>query len=78
MDGQPYHMRPWDEVLGPYLEVEEHDGYCLALIGEIPVILPKDMAARLTEAKGQRIGILRTDCDYRFRLIQEGTKDAGL
>ena len=78
MEGQPYHMRPWDEVLGLALGVEEKDGHCLALVGKIPVILPKDMAARLTEAKGQRIGILRTDCDYRFRLIQEGTKDAGL
>ncbi len=64
-----YHMRPWDEVLGPALEVEEHDGYCLALIGKIPVYLPQDLASRLREAKGQRIGILRTDNDYRFRVI---------
>lgn len=69
MDGQPYHMRPWDEVLGPYLEVEEHDGYCLALIGEIPVILPKEMVTELKEAQGQRIGILRTEQDYRMRII---------
>ena len=76
MEGQPYHMRPWDEVLGPALGVDEYDGHCLALIGKIPVILPQEMAAKLAEAKGQRIGILRTDCDYRFRLIQEGIKDA--
>ncbi len=71
MDGQPYHMRPWDEVLGTDLEVEEHDGYCLALIGKILVCLPLEMAARLREAKGQRVGILRTDKDgdYRFRVI---------
>ncbi len=69
MEGQPYHMRPWDEVLGPALGVEEHDDYCLALIGKIPVILPQEMAARLTEAKGQKIGILRTDTDFRMRLI---------
>lgn len=70
MDRQPYHMRPWDEVLGPAHEVEEHDDHCLALIGKIPVILPQELAARLTEAKGQRVGVLRTDIDYRFRLIQ--------
>ena len=69
MDGQPYHMRPWDEVLGPALEVEEHDGYCLALIGRILVCLPLEMAAGLREAKGKRIGVLRTDNDYRFRVI---------
>jgi hypothetical protein len=76
MDGQPYHMRPWDEVLGPYLEVEEHDGYCLALIGRILVCLPQEMAVRIREAKGQRVGILRTDNDYRFRVITAAMPDA--
>lgn len=69
MDGQPYHMRPWEEVLGPIHKIEEDDGHCLALIGKIPVILPQEMAARLIEAKGQRVGVLRTDSDYRFRVI---------
>jgi hypothetical protein len=72
MRGQPYHMRPWDEILGPALEVEEHDSHCLALIGKIPVVLPLEMASRLGEAKGQRVGILRTDNDYRFRVIDGG------
>jgi hypothetical protein len=75
MDGQPYHIRPWDEVLGPALGVEEHDGHCLALIGKIPVILPQEMTAKLAEAKGQRIGVLRTDCDYRFRVIAASKPD---
>lgn len=71
MDGQPHHMRPWDEVLGPVNSVEEEDGHCLALIGKIPVILPQDMATKLAEAKGQRVGVLRTDCDYRFRVCDQ-------
>jgi hypothetical protein len=70
MEGQPYHMRPWDEVLGPALGVEEYDGHCLALIGKIPVILPQEMATRLVEAKGQRVGVLRTDFDYRLRVLE--------
>lgn len=70
MEGHPYHMRPWDEVLGPALGVEEYDGHCLALIGKIPVILPQEMATRLGEAKGQRVGILRTDNDYRMRILE--------
>jgi len=70
MEAQPYHMRPWDEVLGQALGVEEHDGHCLALIGKIPVILPPEMAVRLTEAKGQRVGVLRTDFDYRLRVLE--------
>jgi len=76
LDGQPYHMWPWDEVLGPDLEVEDHDGYCLALIGKILVCLPQEMAARLREAKGQRVGILRTDNGYRFRVITAAMQDA--
>jgi hypothetical protein len=70
--GQPYHIRPWDEVLGPALEVEELEGHCLALIGKISILLPLEMSTRLAEAKGQRVGILRTDNDYRFRVIQGG------
>jgi len=69
MDSQPYHMRPWDEVLGPVHKVEKKDGHCLALIGKIPVLLPQELAARLKEAKGQRVGVLRTDNDYRLRVI---------
>jgi hypothetical protein len=69
MDGQPYHMRPWDEVLGPVHKVEEEDGYCLALIGKIPVLLPPELALRLRGAQGQRIGVLRTERDYRMRII---------
>ena len=69
MNGQPYHMRPWDEVLGPDHEVEETEGYCLALVGKIPVMLPQELASKIRELKGQRIGILRTDCDYRVRIL---------
>jgi hypothetical protein len=75
MDGHPYYMRPWDEVLGPALGVEEHDCHCLARFGKIPVILPQEMATKLAEAIGQRVGVLRTDKDYRFRLIREGMKE---
>jgi hypothetical protein len=63
------HLRPWEEVLGPVHSVEEVDGQCLALIGKIPVILPQELACRLSEAKGQRVGVLRTDNDYRLRVI---------
>ena len=63
------HLRPWEEVLGLVNSVEEVNGQCLALIGKISVILPQELAARLTKTKGQRVGILRTDTDYRLRVI---------
>jgi hypothetical protein len=66
---EAYRMRHWDEILGHVHRIEELDDYCLALIGKILVTLPKEMATRLKETKGQRIGILRTDRDYRLRVI---------
>ncbi len=72
MDSRPYYMQPWDEVLGPAISIEEFEGHCLALIGKIPVLLPQEMSGRLSEVKGQRIGILRTDNDYRLRVIEGG------
>lgn len=69
MDGQPYYMRPWDEVLGTVHSIEEAEGCCLALISKIPVLLPQELAVRLREFQNQRIGILRTDTDYRLRVI---------
>ena len=71
MDARPYFMRPWDEVLGPALSVEEIEGNCLALIGKILVYLPIEMAPKIRASKGQRIGILRTDRDYRFRICDQ-------
>lgn len=72
MDGAPYHMRPWDEVLGQVNEVEEVEGYCLALIGKIPVSLPLELTPKLKELQSQKIGILRTEQDFRLRVIQGG------
>lgn len=72
MYNRPYYMQPWDEVLGPAISVEDCEGHCIALIGKIPVLLPLEMSARLAEAKGQRVGILRTDNDYRLRVIEGG------
>jgi hypothetical protein len=71
MRSQPYHMRPWDEVYGQVYCIEEEDGQCIALIGKIPVVLPQDMTNKLAEAKGKRIGVLRTDTNYRMRILDE-------
>lgn len=72
MDNRPYYMQPWDEVLGPAISIEECEGHCLAFIGKMPVLLPQEMSTRLSEVKGQRIGILRTDNDFRLRVIEGG------
>lgn len=65
-----HHLATWEEVLGPLYYIEQpQDGCFVALIGKIHVALPGEMAARLLELQGQRIGILRTDRDYRVRVI---------
>ncbi len=65
----PYRMKDLDEVLGPLRHVEEAEGGCLALIGEIPVLLPGEMAEKLQGMIGQRVGVLRLD-GYRARCLE--------
>lgn len=65
-----HHLAVWEEVLGQLYHVEQPQEGCLtALIGKILVVLPEEMAAKLRGLQGQKIGILRTDQDYRVRVI---------
>ncbi len=65
-----YHMRELDEVLGPLNSLEEANGWLLALIGKIPVLLPMELQDRLQSLLGKRIGVLRLD-GYRVRCIDD-------
>ena len=65
-----YRMRELDEVLGPLNGLEVADGWLLALIGKIPVLLPMELQDRLQSLLGKRIGILRLD-GYRVRCIDD-------
>lgn len=69
MVGLPYHMRPWDEIIGIVHKVEERDDHCLAQIGEFVVSLPNELAPRLKELRNQRVGILRSDKDFLLRVL---------
>ena len=63
-------MRELDEVLGPLNSLEEANGWLLALIGKIPVLLPMELQDRLQSLLGKRIGVLRLD-GYRVRCIDD-------
>lgn len=65
---EAYRMTDLDEVLGPLHAIEENDIGLIALIGKIPVLLPREMGPRLRELIGQRIGILRYG-GYRLRVL---------
>ncbi len=65
-----YRLSAWEEAIGTLYSVEEpQDGCLTALVGKVNLIIPEEMAASLQELQGQRIGILRTDTDYRVRVI---------
>lgn len=67
---EAYRMRELDEVLGPLNSFEEAEGWLLASIGKIPVLLPIDLQDRLQSLLGKRIGVLRLD-GYRLRCLDE-------
>lgn len=65
-------LAPFEEAIGVLHKLQELEGYSLANIGPLCVSLPEDIASKLNGLQGQKIGVLRTDCDYRFRVCDEG------
>ena len=65
-----YRLSQWEEVIGPVLDIKPNpEGFFEALIGRVRVALPEEIGSKLQGLQGQRIGILRTDVDYRMRVI---------
>lgn len=65
-------LAPFEEAIGVLHKLQELEGYSLANIGPVCVSLPEDLASKLKGLQGRKIGVLRTDCDYRFRVCDEG------
>lgn len=65
-------LAPFEEAIGVLHKLREIDGYSIANIGPVYVSLPEEVASKLKEMQGRKIGVLRTDCDYRFRVCDEG------
>jgi hypothetical protein len=61
------HLSPWEECIGPCHKIEPENGCIIAYIGKISIILPPDMVSKFEGLEGRRIGVLRTDKDYRIR-----------
>jgi hypothetical protein len=57
----------YEEAVGVLHDVEEVDGYILASIGPVVMALPAGLEAKLRPLIGERIGILRTEKDFRLR-----------
>lgn len=62
-------LQPYEEALGQLKNVQLLEGYALAEIGPVTLALPIEMGERLNSFIGQRIEVLRTEVDYRFRMM---------
>lgn len=62
-------LQPWEEARGQLHELPDLEGCLVARIGPVTVALPDELRERLQGLTGQTIGILRTDCDYRLRVV---------
>lgn len=66
---EPRRLRPWEEARGHFDELQEVGGCLLAKIGPVTVALPDELRGRLQGLTGRVIAVLRTDNDYRLRVI---------
>ena len=62
-------LQPYEEALGQLKNVQRLEEYALAEIGPVTVALPIEIGERLNSFIGQRIGVLRTEADYRYRVM---------
>jgi hypothetical protein len=69
-------LRLWEEVRGPFTHIEERDGQLLATIADLDIALPCYLKDLLKGHVSHTITILRTDSDYRFRCLDEETRNA--
>jgi hypothetical protein len=68
-------LPPWAEARGQLHELQEQDGCLVARIGPVIVAIPYELREKLCDQVGHKIGILRTDTDYRVRCL-DGERNA--
>lgn len=65
------HLVPWQECALRLRNLAEEDGCLIASDGKVKLCLPPEMKADLAKCLGLKISILRTDCDYRMRILDD-------
>jgi hypothetical protein len=68
-------LTPWEETAGPLFEIHDTGDFLQGRIGSRLINFPSEMGSKLQEYLGQRISILRTDKDYRIRILHEQEGD---
>ena len=71
MNRSIYLLKSFEEAIGNLSKIGEVDGYKTATIGRVCVGIPEDVAAKLRPNIGKKVGLLRTDSDFRMRVIPD-------
>lgn len=61
-------LKPFEDAIGPLSEVAEIDGHKTATIGGVCVGIPEEIATKLLPNIGKRVGLLKTDTDFRIKI----------
>ena len=69
MDSRVCRLGYYEEAIGVLNDLREEDGCILASIGPVFVVLPCELGVKIRSHIGSRIGILRTERDYRFKVF---------
>lgn len=69
MDPRVHRLEFWEEAIGDLYGVKQEEGHVLASIGPVVIILPFELGAKIRPHIGSRIGILRTENDYRVKVF---------
>jgi len=68
---QAIRLAPWEEGVFKLNNLVEDDGSLVASGGKVMLRLPLEMKADLANCMGRRIAIIRTDADYRMRVLDD-------
>ena len=69
-----YHLGFFEEAVGVLTELNAEQGFLIARISDLDLVLPPEMEDKLRPLVGIRMGILHTDIagrDYLLRVIPE-------
>ncbi len=64
----------YEEAVGTLSEIAQEDGFLIARISGLNIVLPLEIEAKLAPLVGERVGILHTDVSgkkYLVRVIAE-------
>jgi hypothetical protein len=68
MNRSVYFLKSFEDAVGTLSDLSEVDGHKIAIIGGLTVSIPEDIATKLLPNIGKRVGLLRTDSDFRIKI----------